>query len=175
MTNPTYSTWHLDTTHTALLVIDMQSEFLKDMPALQANIAPLRYLRSVCHGLSVPVLYLQTTGQGNDIVDDLCPAEDEVVITKPSYDGFYNTDLETVLREQGIEHVIISGVWGNLACESTARSAFIRGFHVVFPSDVNGFADVAAQQATLRTIAEFFGRTLSSGETIYELRHSLNQ
>ncbi len=175
MTNPVYPTWNLDTTHTALLIIDMQSEFLKDMPALQANIAPLRYLRSVCHGLSVPVIYLQTEGQDNDIVADLAPAEDELVLTKPHYDGFYGTKLASILYELKIENLIISGVWGNLSCESTARSAFIRGFHVAFPSDVNGFADIAAQQATLRTIATFFGRTPASGEIIHELRRSLTQ
>lgn len=51
-------------------------------------------------------------------------------IIKHQYDAFYQTNLEEILKRKGINQVIISGVMTHLCCDSTARSAFIRGFEV---------------------------------------------
>ena len=213
MTQPVYPPWNLDARHTALLIIDMQNDFLKPGGVLTRSelplraVEPIRRLRSVCRALSVPVVYVQTllsdtfplsplealyhpgaglekAGMrpgtwGAQIIDELTPAEDEPVVVKHRYDAFYNTSLETVLRNIrgacGVDTLIITGTVTNVCCESTARSAFMRDFKVAFPHDANGPLDEASHQATLRTIAGFFGRVLSSGQIIDELRRSLDQ
>jgi isochorismate hydrolase len=62
-------------------------------------------------------------------------APEGIIIEKNQYDAFYNTDLEQILKEKNIGQVIICGVMTNICCETTARSAFVRGFEVIFPID----------------------------------------
>jgi nicotinamidase-related amidase len=59
----------------------------------------------------------------------------DVILNKPRYGGFHGTDLEMVLRSAGVDTVIISGIATNICCETTAREAAQRDFHVYFLSD----------------------------------------
>ena len=61
--------------------------------------------------------------------------EAAVVLDKTQYDAFHGTDLERVLRERGVKQVVVTGVMTHLCCETTARSAFVRGFTVFIPVD----------------------------------------
>uniref|UniRef100_A0A7V4E582 Isochorismatase family protein n=1 Tax=candidate division WOR-3 bacterium TaxID=2052148 RepID=A0A7V4E582_UNCW3 len=63
--------------------------------------------------------------------------EDHTIITikKDTYDAFYNTGLEEALKSLEIEQILIAGVRTHLCVETTARSAFVRGFEVVIPID----------------------------------------
>ncbi len=56
-------------------------------------------------------------------------------IEKSQYDAFYKTNLEESLKNKGVTQLIITGVMTHLCCETTARSAFVRGFEVFFPID----------------------------------------
>jgi isochorismate hydrolase len=58
-----------------------------------------------------------------------------LTISKTQYDAFYETGLAEALAEQGVQQLIITGVLTHLCCETTARSAFVRGFEVFFPID----------------------------------------
>jgi len=69
------------------------------------------------------------------LVSELSPANDEMVFRKDTYDSFYNTGLKEHLRASGIEQVLVTGVLTHLCCETTARSAFVRGFEVYLAAD----------------------------------------
>ena len=56
-------------------------------------------------------------------------------IEKETYDAFYNTELEEKLKSLKINQVVIVGVRTHLCVETTARSAFVRGFEVIIPFD----------------------------------------
>lgn len=99
----------------------------------------------------------------------LQPLPDEYRVVKHKYDAFFETDLDSILRNIGITTVIIAGTATNVCCESTARSAFFRDYNVVFPSDCNGTFDAAMQAATLTTIDMFFGRVLPLEELLTEM------
>jgi len=58
-----------------------------------------------------------------------------VVVAKTQYDAFYCTELEDILRSSGSEQVVVTGVMTHLCVETTARSAFVRGFAVFLPAD----------------------------------------
>jgi isochorismate hydrolase len=70
----------------------------------------------------------------SQIVDELS-SEKIPVIYKTQYDAFWNTNLEEILKGKGVQQVVIAGVMTHLCCETTARSAFIRGFEVFFTVD----------------------------------------
>ena len=68
-------------------------------------------------------------------VTDVLEAGKGVTVIEHEYDGFLNTDLEKILHEKGVRQVVVCGVVTNLCCETTARSAFMRGFEVYFLED----------------------------------------
>jgi nicotinamidase-related amidase len=67
---------------------------------------------------------------------ELAPTDDEIVVHKSSYGAFFETPLETILKNLGKDTVIISGTLTNYCCSTTARQAYERSFKVVFGSDV---------------------------------------
>lgn len=75
---------------------------------------------------------------GHGIVPELAPIEGEVVLDKPGKDAFYGTDLETILRAQGITHLIVTGVTTEVCVQTTVRAANDRGFDCLILSDCTG-------------------------------------
>jgi len=98
--------------------------------------------------------------------------ENSITITKNQYDAFYNTDLEEYLRSKKVEQVIITGVLTNLCCESTARSAFVRGFEVFFPMDATAAYNREFHLSTFRNLCFGFCPVLTTPELINSLNES---
>lgn len=90
-------------------------------------------------------------------------------IVKHKFDAFFETDLDAILRYHRADTVIITGTATNACCESTARSAFMRDYKVVFPSDANATFDEAMHRATLVNIDLLFGRVLTTEELLAEI------
>jgi biuret amidohydrolase len=112
---------------------------------------------------------------GIEIYPDLAPAQSEHVIKKHRYSGFYRTDLDMILREWGIDTVIISGTTTENCCHATARDAMFNNYRVVFLSDAtatcdcadNGFGKMAADEvhhATLAILAASTADVITSAE-----------
>lgn len=89
---------------------------------------------------------------GHDIIDDLKPMEDELVIDKPGYGSFYQTDLELVLRSNDVDELIITGVTTDICVHSTLREAVDRGFNCTTVSDACAASDPELHNAALKTI-----------------------
>jgi len=91
---------------------------------------------------------------GVEIYADLAPLAGEHVIKKHRYSGFFGTDLDIILREWGVDTVIISGTTTENCCHATARDAMFRNYRVVFLSDATatydypdrGFGSMAAAE-----------------------------
>lgn len=90
-------------------------------------------------------------------------------IVKHKFDAFFETDLDAILRYHRVDTVIITGTATNACCESTARSAFMRDYKVVFPSDANATFDESMHRATLVNIDLLFGRVLTTEELLAEI------
>ncbi|HMK45169.1 MAG TPA: isochorismatase family cysteine hydrolase [Methanocella sp.] len=168
------------------------------VPEATAQVPRIRMLIDRCRERSVPVIYTvfskthgyvdrPATGSSmpNRYADldidqscwfvdgriwrDLQPTDGEIVIHKPSYGAFYDTPLETILRNLGKDTVIVSGTMTNYCCGMTARQAFERGFKVVFGSDVNATDDQQMQESELKVLRRGFAKVLSSDEIISTL------
>jgi ureidoacrylate peracid hydrolase len=70
-----------------------------------------------------------------DIVDELKPQADDVVIYKHRFSGFYQTDLDSTLKKLGIQHLIITGCTTSVCVESTVRDAMFRDYSCVLLED----------------------------------------
>ncbi|MCC6776768.1 MAG: cysteine hydrolase [Hyphomicrobiales bacterium] len=92
------------------------------------------------------------------------PLPDEVIVSKHRFGAFEGTDLDLILRSNGIRTVIVTGVATNVCCETTARQAFLKDYYVVFSSDCNATFTQAAHDATLANIDLFFGQVATADE-----------
>ncbi|GGC74439.1 cysteine hydrolase family protein [Chelatococcus reniformis] len=173
----------LDPARTALIIIDMQRDFLEpggfgetlgnDVSRLTPAIAPCRRVldASRAHGLLVihtreghrpdlsdaplakvqrglPSLRIGDPGPmgrilirgeaGHDIIAALTPAPGEPVIDKPGKGAFYQTDLELMLRNRGIDTLLVCGVTTEVCVNTTVREANDRGYRCVVLGDCCG-------------------------------------
>jgi len=70
-----------------------------------------------------------------DIVPELKPQADDVVIYKHRFSGFYQTDLDATLKKLGIKHLIITGCTTSVCVEATVRDAMYRDYSCVLLTD----------------------------------------
>ena len=75
---------------------------------------------------------------GHDIIDELAPAEGELVIDKPGKGSFYATGLDDTLRSRGITSLIVTGVTTEVCVHTTVREANDRGYECLVLADCVG-------------------------------------
>ena len=164
----------------ALLLLDMQFYFIDEnshafVPSSRGIIPGLQELARIYASKSLPIIFtrhLNTPQNGAMMAQwwaelitpenpnsQIVPDFDQtmgVVIVKTQYDAFYKTDLESILRGQGVAQVVICGLMTHLCCETTARSAFVRGFEVFFPIDGTATYNESFHMASLHNLAHGF-------------------
>lgn len=143
----------------ALLVLDMQEYFLRlishaFIPSAPAILPNLQSLITNYRSSNLPIIFTRhvntdadaammsrwwrdviRTDSSDSAISAALDTSAGVLIEKSQYDAFYRTRLEEVLRGRGVEQIVVTGVMTHLCCETTARSAFVRGFEVFFCVD----------------------------------------
>ena len=148
----------LDPSKTALLIVDMQNDFVKEggklrVPDAEKTIEPIKNLLERSRKANLKVFYTQDWHKAGDpefeiwgehvvegtwgaeIIDELKPLKEEFVIRKTRYDGFYGTPLDEFLRLFGTKNLIITGTVANICVLHTAGSAALRFYKVIVPID----------------------------------------
>jgi nicotinamidase-related amidase len=166
----------IEAAHSALVIIDMQRDFLEpggfgealgnNVSLLQQAVAPCA--AAIAAGMTImhtreghrpdlsdappakllrgepskrigdpgPMGRILIRGEpGHDIVSALAPAPGEPVLDKPGKGAFHQTDLEQILRNRGIETLIVCGVTTEVCVHTTIREANDRGYRCVALSD----------------------------------------
>ncbi|MCG6205633.1 cysteine hydrolase [Rhodopseudomonas sp. HC1] len=199
----------LDWATTALLIIDMQRDFLEpggfgetlgnDVSQLERAVAPIAAVLAAARRMGLPVIHTREghlpdlsdappakvargvpslrigdpgpmgriliRGEpGHDIIADLAPGADEIVIDKPGKGAFYATELEDVLQKYGIETLLVCGVTTEVCVNTTVREANDRGYRCVVIGDgcasyfpefhVAGLAMIKAQGGIFGWVAD---------------------
>ncbi len=160
---------------TAVIVVDMQNDFVKEggklrVPTAEATIEPIRRLLDRARRSGVRVFYTQDTHYDSDpeyeiwgehvkygtwgwrIIDELAPQEGDIVLQKTRYDGFYGTPLDDLLRVYHIRNVVVVGTVANICVLHTVSSAALRWYRVVVPVDGISALTEFDLHATLRQI-----------------------
>lgn len=70
-----------------------------------------------------------------DIVPELKPQADDVIVYKTRFSGFYETDLDATLKKMGIKHLIVTGCTTSICVDSTVRDAMFRDYLCVSLAD----------------------------------------
>ncbi len=109
---------------------------------------------------------------GQDIIDELAPAEGELVIDKPGKGAFYATNFGEVLAEKGITSLVVTGVTTEVCVHTTVREANDRGYECLVLSDCVGSYFPEFQRVALEMIAAqggIFGWVASSTDYLAAL------
>jgi biuret amidohydrolase len=173
MGDPTMQVEEISVSRTAIIVVDMQNDFVAPSAVIQtqaarAMVPKLAEALDMCREAGIRVIYTahvhRSDGCDMGLFDDihppianrdalidgtpgveiypaLAPRPGEHVIKKHRYSGFFGTDLDIILREWGIDTVIISGTTTENCCHATARDAMFRNYRVVFLSDATATND----------------------------------
>lgn len=171
---------NLNPSQSALLILDMQSYFLQPsshafIPSAVAIVPGLIKLAQSYYAHNLTVVFTQHLNSQQDAGamsrwwQDLITIENPMsaiipefdfsnryVMRKNQYDAFYQSNLEQYLSKKGITQVVISGVMTHLCCETTARSAFVRGFDVFFLIDGTATYNKDHHMASLLNLAHGF-------------------
>jgi ureidoacrylate peracid hydrolase len=92
------------------------------------------------------------------IVDELQPLPGDIVVPKTRYSGFFNTNIDSLLRSRGIRTLVFTGIATNVCVESSLRDAFhLEYFAVVLEDAVNHAGPDFVREASLYNIEKFFG------------------
>ncbi len=89
---------------------------------------------------------------GWEIVPEVAPVAGEVIIDKPGKGAFYATNLDLVLRTNGITHIILTGITTDVCVHTTMREANDRGYECVILSDCTGATDPSNHSAALHMV-----------------------
>ena len=163
----------LDWAATALLIIDMQRDFMEpggfgetlgnDVSQLARAVKPIAAVLNAARDTGMLVVHTREghlpdlsdappakiergapgpmgriliRGEaGHDIIPELYPLDDEIVIDKPGKGAFYATELDDVLRKYGIEYLLVCGVTTEVCVNTTVREANDRGYRCVVLAD----------------------------------------
>ena len=149
----------LDPAETALLLIDVVNDLEFDggeklLPHALGMAKALARLKSRAKACGVPVIYandnfgrwrsdfsklvercLSSDVRGRPVVAQLQPAADDYFVLKPKHSGFFQTNLEILLRHLERKVLILTGMAADYCVLFTGNDAYMRDFRILVPRD----------------------------------------
>lgn len=190
----------IDPRRAALVLVDLQEEQRADpyyvVPDLDAVLANARGLLEAARAHGVRVMHVAykrdfatvprrpfepVTAEGRPTFSDaaspqsaicreVAPRTDETVIEKNDASAFSTGELEPLLREAGVEWLVVAGVWTEACVAATVRDAIPRGFRVLLVKDACGSGTIAMHQTGILNLANRLnGGAVANGETACRL------
>ena len=180
---------YVDPARTALVVVDMQNDLVKQggsllVPDAEATVAAITRLLEMARASGMRVVYTQDTHRSGDpeweiwpehcredswgweIITELAPGPDDSVLRKVRYDAFYGTPLDHLLRVWGVETLVVCGTLANIGVQYTAASAALRWYGVVIPCDAISALEPFDLEAVLRQTVFAFGGRLTKADGV---------
>lgn len=164
----------------ALLVIDMLNDFVLpgaplEVPAARRIIPAVKGRIEAARRQGAPVIYLcdahveqdaefEVWGRhavrgtkGAEVIEDLTPGPDDIVLAKTTLSAFYKTQLEETLRQKGITKLTVVGILTNICIFFAAFGAAVRGFEITVPRDSVAALDEQEHEFALGQMEKVLG------------------
>ncbi|MEL7656015.1 MAG: cysteine hydrolase family protein [Bacillota bacterium] len=136
----------------ALIIIDMQvMPFIwkeyggKDLYRREVLLENVKGLIAKAREAEAPIYYILYTERGDSpraegqplwhVYPEVAPLETDHLIIKYNADSFHNTELDGMLKDSGIENVVLCGVQTEYCVDTTCRSSFTHGYHMELAAD----------------------------------------
>jgi len=180
----------LEPSKTALIIVDMQNDFVRRegklyVPGAEETIAPIKRLIQKARDAGALVIYTQDWHMkddpefkiwgehalagtwGAEIVDELKPeAGYYYIVRKNRYDAFFESNLDYLLRVKNIQKVIVTGTVANICVLHTAGSAALRWYDVILPKDTISAITEFDYYATLRQVSFLYKGKITTSDGI---------
>lgn len=181
-------------TNKAVIIVDMLNDFVTgDLKTERAaRIVPnLKKLIEEARKHGVSVIYSNDAHYKNDfevvhkwgghaikgtpgaqIIPELAPREEDFIVEKRTYSGFYETGLESLLRSlyggKGVDTVILGGLHTHICVRHTSADAFFRGYKIIIASDgVEAFTQKNHEEG-LKYLKEVYNAEIKTVDEIIE-------
>jgi ureidoacrylate peracid hydrolase len=97
-------------------------------------------------------------GWDYELVEALEPKPGDIVLPKTRYSGFFNSQLDSILRSRGIRNIVFVGIATNVCVESTLRDGFfLEYFGIVLEDATHQAGPDFVQKAAIYNVETFFG------------------
>lgn len=167
----------------ALLVVDMLNDFVAGPfagPGAGRLVARVRFAIEQARRRDLPVIFVCDAHAPDDaefsvlpahaiagtegaaIVAELAPGPRDPIISKRRYSGFFQTELEAVLRQLGIDTLVLTGLQTDCCVSHTAADGFFRGFRIVILEDAVGARTEEGHRRALEQARRLYGARISS-------------
>ncbi|MEN3045476.1 MAG: isochorismatase family cysteine hydrolase [Candidatus Hydrothermales bacterium] len=166
----------LNSKESALIIVDMQNDFVDEKGALfvpdaKETVPVIKNLINKARKSGVKIFFTQDYHEeediefpiwgkhavkdswGSDIIDEIKPQRGDFVIRKLRYDAFFGTPLDHLLRINNIKNLVIVGTVANICVLHTAGSAALHGYKIVIPKDAISAVNEFDYYASLRQIS----------------------
>jgi ureidoacrylate peracid hydrolase len=109
---------------------------------------------------------LAPDAEGTDWDPQVVPAAGDIEVIKRRYSAFFGTELDALLRERGIETVVLIGLTTNVCVQSSVRDAWQLDYNTVTLSDCCAEVGQENQESSLAFNARNFGSVQTSDALI---------
>ncbi len=172
----------MDTKKTAILVVDMLNDFVTGALKCDRGLAIVPATARLLDGArkaGVPVVFcndahikgidreFEVWGEhavagtkGAEVIPELHLCEKDYVVPKRRYSGFFHTDLDLLLRELGVDTVIMTGLHAHMCVRHTSADAFQLGYHVVVATDATDSFTEEDYKNGIKYLKEVYGAEL---------------
>ncbi len=171
----------------AVIVIDMLNDFVGGKLGFgraKAIIPNIRRLLDFAHKRGSPVIYLcdahspedpelklwgehaMAGSEGAQVVPELKPTRKDSVMEKHSYDIFFDTELDEMLRGIGVKRLVLTGVVTEICVQNSAAGAFLRGYEITVPEDCVASPDESFHRASLDYMKRVYGARITTSKEL---------
>ncbi|MBN1653338.1 MAG: cysteine hydrolase [Deltaproteobacteria bacterium] len=156
--------------HNLRIIYTMYSSFAKDGSDMPPKVQEINRAVPEKYG---DRLFPHKDHPGSKIIESLKPEEGDLVVVKNTSNVFTSTKLEFVLKNMGIEQLLVTGVVTNMCVEGAARTAAEIGLDVFLIDDACAAWSPQMHIHTLQSFGLFFGWVMTTDEAMIELRKKM--
>lgn len=106
-------------------------------------------LHLATHGGGEPLGYTADGSVGQEVIPELAPRDGDLLVKKYRSSGFWGTNLDMLLRSNGVQSVVVTGCTTEGCVESTARDALFNDYYVVIAEDCVASDDAEQHDASM--------------------------